>query len=48
MPYIRNIDLIINTRDVLEEQINLNGISLNLVDTAGIRETNDEVRTISA
>lgn len=34
------------TRDVLEEQINLNGISLNLVDTAGIRETNDEVEKI--
>ena len=34
------------TRDVLEEQINLNGISLNLVDTAVIRETNDEVEKI--
>lgn len=34
------------TRDILEEQINLNGITLNLVDTAGIRETNDEVEKI--
>ena len=27
------------TRDVLEEQINLNGITLNVMDTAGIRDT---------
>lgn len=31
------------TRDVLEEQLNLNGISLNIMDTAGIRETKDIV-----
>ena len=31
------------TRDILEEQIVLNGICLNLIDTAGIRETSDLV-----
>lgn len=34
------------TRDILEEQINLNGISLNVIDTAGIRETEDIVEKI--
>lgn len=34
------------TRDVLEEQINLNGIVLNMIDTAGIRETDDVVEKI--
>lgn len=34
------------TRDVLEEQINLGGIMLNLIDTAGIRETDDYVESI--
>ncbi len=34
------------TRDVLEEQINLNGIVLNIIDTAGIRETDDIVEKI--
>lgn len=34
------------TRDVLEEQINLNGITLNVIDTAGIRETVDQVEKI--
>ncbi len=27
------------TRDTLEEQIQINGISLNIIDTAGIRKT---------
>lgn len=34
------------TRDVLQQQINLNGITLNVVDTAGIRETEDIVEKI--
>lgn len=34
------------TRDTLEEQIQLHGITLNIIDTAGIRETNDEVEKI--
>lgn len=34
------------TRDVLEEQINLGGVSLNMIDTAGIHETNDIVEKI--
>lgn len=34
------------TRDVLEEQVNLNGISLHIIDTAGIRETDDLVERI--
>ncbi|MBR5337621.1 MAG: tRNA uridine-5-carboxymethylaminomethyl(34) synthesis GTPase MnmE [Lachnospiraceae bacterium] len=34
------------TRDYLEEEINLDGITLNLVDTAGIRQANDEVERI--
>lgn len=31
------------TRDVLREKITLNGLPLNIVDTAGLRETNDEI-----
>ena len=34
------------TRDVLEEQINLYGVTLNLIDTAGIRKTDDYVENI--
>lgn len=34
------------TRDVLEESIKLNGIGLNIIDTAGIRDTDDEVEKI--
>ncbi len=34
------------TRDALEESIRLNGVSLNITDTAGIRDTDDEVEKI--
>ena len=34
------------TRDILEESIQLNGISLNVIDTAGIRSTSDIVEKI--
>lgn len=34
------------TRDTIEEQIYLNELSLNLIDTAGIRETEDVVENI--
>ena len=34
------------TRDIVESTFNLNGITLNLIDTAGIRETDDVVEKI--
>ncbi|PXV85334.1 tRNA modification GTPase [Lachnotalea glycerini] len=34
------------TRDIIEENINLNGLSLNIIDTAGIRKTEDIVEKI--
>ena len=34
------------TRDTIEEYINIKGIPLKIVDTAGIRKTNDEVEKI--
>ena len=34
------------TRDTIEEYINIKGITLKIVDTAGIRKTNDEVEKI--
>lgn len=34
------------TRDILEEQINISGLTLNLIDTAGIRKTDDYVENI--
>lgn len=34
------------TRDVIEEYVNVNGVPLKLIDTAGIRQTNDQVEKI--
>lgn len=34
------------TRDILEEQIQIKGLSLNVIDTAGIRDTSDMIEKI--
>ncbi len=34
------------TRDVLEEQVRLKGLTLNMIDTAGIRQTDDVIEKI--
>lgn len=34
------------TRDVIEDEINLGGIGFRFIDTAGIRETTDEIETM--
>lgn len=39
-------DIAGTTRDIIEEEINLEGITLKLVDTAGIRETDDIIEGI--
>jgi len=39
-------DIAGTTRDTLEETININGIILNIIDTAGIRDTDDIIEKI--
>ena len=39
-------DIAGTTRDIIEEHISLNGVSLNIIDTAGIRNTDDFVENI--
>ena len=39
-------DIAGTTRDIIEESVTINDISLNLIDTAGIRETDDYVENI--
>lgn len=39
-------DIAGTTRDIVEGQININGILLNMIDTAGIRETDDIIEAI--
>lgn len=39
-------DIAGTTRDTLEEYVNLNGVTLRMIDTAGIRETDDVVEKI--
>ena len=39
-------DIAGTTRDIVEGQISINGILLNIIDTAGIRETSDKIEAI--
>lgn len=39
-------DIAGTTRDILEEQVQIRGLTLNIVDTAGIRKTDDAVEKI--
>lgn len=39
-------DIAGTTRDIVEGDINLNGVLLHLLDTAGIRESNDKIESI--
>lgn len=39
-------DIAGTTRDVIEEHLNIQGIPIKIIDTAGIRETTDQIEKI--
>ena len=36
----------VTTRDVIEDTINIGGVTFRFIDTAGIRETNDTIESL--
>lgn len=40
-----SLQILLELRDVIEEYVNVSGVPLKLIDTAGIRETEDIIGT---